>query len=67
MSHHTGLKYARSLVLSKRNRKTVPTRDGTGQDLETLKVPWSCDPRTQEVQNSPAHFPGQDFANKVQN
>ena len=49
-----------------------PGRDGTGQDLETLKVPWSCGPRTKEVQksrdffwrsrDSPAPFSGQDFA-----
>ena len=43
-----------------------------GQDLETLKVPWSCGPGTKEVQKSRdlqkkslAPFPGQDFANKV--
>ena len=36
--------------------RTVPSRevpgrsrDGTGQDLETLKVPWSCGPGTKEV------------------
>ena len=55
----------------------VPGRDGTGQDLETLKVPWSCGPGTKEVQksqdffwrsrDSPAPFPGQDFANKGSN
>ena len=39
--------------------RTVPSRevpgrsrDGTGQDLETLKVPWSCRPGTKEVQKS---------------
>ena len=30
----------------------VPGRDGTGQDLETLKVPWSRGPGTKEVQKS---------------
>ena len=29
---------------------------GTGQDLETLKVPWSCGPRTKEVQKSRDFF-----------
>jgi hypothetical protein len=28
------------------------SRDMTGQDLETLKVPWSCGPGTKEVQKS---------------
>ena len=52
-------------------------REGTGQDQENLKVPWSCGPGTKVVQksrdffwrsqDSPAPFPGQDFANKVQN
>ena len=27
-------------------------REGTGQDLETLKVPWSCGPGTKKVQKS---------------
>ena len=52
--------------------KSREGRDRTGQDLETLKVPWSCGPGTKEVQKSrdffwrsrgsPASFPGQDFA-----
>ena len=29
---------------------------GTGQDLETLKVPWSCGPGTKEVQKSRDFF-----------
>ena len=39
--------------------------DGTGQDLETLKVPWSCGPGLKKSQSprtfllrSPATFPG---------
>ena len=39
--------------------RTVPSRevpgrswDGTGQDLETLKVSWSCGPGIKEVQKS---------------
>ena len=28
------------------------SRDQTGQDLETLKVPWSRGPRTKQVQKS---------------
>ena len=43
--------------------RTVPSRevpgrswDGTGQDLETLKVPWSCGPGTKEVQKSRDFF-----------
>ena len=31
---------------------------GTGQDLETLKVPWSCGPGTKEVQKSQDFFKG---------
>ena len=40
-------------VLTSDGNRTVPSRevpgrsrDGTGQDLETLKVPWSCQDRT---------------------
>ena len=32
--------------------RDLPGRDGTGQDLETLKVLWSCGPGTKEVQKS---------------
>ena len=31
-------------------------QDRTGQDLETLKVPWSCGPGTKEVQKSRYFF-----------
>ena len=50
---------------------------GTGQDLETLKVPWSCGPGTKEVQKSRDFFLrsrdsrplflDRNFVNKVQN
>ena len=43
--------------------RTVPSREvpgrsrnGTGQDLETLKVPWSRGPGTKEVQKSQDFF-----------
>ena len=54
-------------VGSSDGNRTVPSRevpgrsrDRTGQDLEILKVPWSCGPGTKEVQKSrgsPASFP----------
>ena len=38
------------LFLEVRGRSRDRTgQDRTGQDLETLKVPWSCGPRTNEV------------------
>ena len=43
-------------VHSRLSSRTVPSRDGTGQDLKTLKVPWSCGPGTKEVQKSQDFF-----------
>ena len=39
-------------VSSREGPGKIPGWNGTGQDLETLKVPWSCGPRTKEVQKS---------------
>jgi hypothetical protein len=53
------------LVQTRLSSRTVPSRevpgrsrDGTGQDLETLKVPWLLGPGTKEVQNSRYFFQG---------
>ena len=42
--------------MSREGPGKVLGRDGTGQDLENLKVPWSCGPRTKEVQKSRDYF-----------
>ena len=48
------------LLVATDGNRTVPSRevpgrsrDVTGLDLETLKVPWSCGPGTKEVQKVP--------------
>ena len=55
--------FPKTEVQTRLSSRTLPSRevpgrsrDGTGQDLETLKVPWSCGPGTKEVQKSRDFF-----------
>ena len=59
----TQISLAKKRLLTRLSSRTVPSRevpgrsrDGTGQDLETLKVPWSRGPGTKEVQKSQDFF-----------